>query len=362
VDAVVVGSGPNGLAAAIALARAGLSVSLLERADMVGGGMRSAELTLPGFVHDVCSAIHPLAAVSPFLTSLPLEEHGLEWVRPAAALAHPFDDGTAAVLERSIAATGETLGDDAPRWARLFGPLARTRTADGRPVRPPRPPRHPLALARFGAAAALPASSLARLAFRGERARALFAGLAAHSLLPLSRAPSAAFGLVLGLLGHATGWPFPRGGSQRLADALASYLRSLGGTIETGREVRSLAELDGARLVLLDVAPRGLLALAGGRPRRAPPPARAVPLRPGCSSSTGARRPDPWRAEARAQRPAPRRRARRDRRLRARAVARPIAARPFMILAQPSLFDSRAPAGRAPPGPTATSRTGRRWT
>jgi phytoene dehydrogenase-like protein len=265
-DAVVVGSGPNGLTAAIALARAGVSVQVLERAERIGGGMRTEELTLPGFQHDVCSAIHPLAVASPFLRQLPLAEHGVEWIEPPAALAHPFDDGTAALLERSPTATGATLGQDARAWSRHVGPLAR----DAEPLLedllgPPRLPRHPFALARFGLQAGLPASSFARTAFRGERARGFFAGMAAHSMLPLSQPATAGYGLVLALLGHAVGWPLVRGGSQQLAEALASYVRALGGTIETGRQVDTLAELDGASVVLLDTGPRELLRLAGPR-------------------------------------------------------------------------------------------------
>lgn len=265
-DAVVVGSGPNGLTAAIALARAGVSVHVIERADRIGGGMRTEELTLPGFHHDVCSAIHPLAVASPFLRGVPLAEHGVEWIEPPAALAHPFDDGTAALLERSPAATGATLGRDGRAWARHVGPLAR----DVEPLLedllgPPRVPRHPLVVARFGLQAGLPASSFARTAFRGERARGFFAGMAAHSMLPLSQPATAGYGLVLALLGHAVGWPLVRGGSQQLAEGLASYLRALDGTIETGRQVDSLAELDGAPVVLLDTGPRELVRLAGPR-------------------------------------------------------------------------------------------------
>ena len=272
-DAIVVGSGPNGLAAAIALAREGVSVRVLERAETLGGGMRTAELTSPGFKHDVCSAIHPLAVASPFLTTLPLAEHGVEWIWPPAALAHPFDDGTAAVLERSVTATGATLGEDAGRYARLMSPLVRDAPlvlADL--LGPLGRPSHPVALARFAARGALPATSFARTAFRGERARAFFGGLAAHSMLPLSRSPTTAYGLMLGILGHAVGWPLARGGSQTLADGLASYLGSLGGTVETGRNVGSLGELDGTGAVLLDVGPHQLAQLAGselpGRYRR----------------------------------------------------------------------------------------------
>src|SRR5690242_14235223 len=235
-EAVVVGSGPNGLAAAIELAQAGLSVRVLEAAETVGGGTRSAELTLPGFVHDVCSAIHPLGFASPFLRSLPLEAHGLEWVEPPAALAHPFDDGTAVLLEPSPEATAPTLGEDDARWRRLFAPLARDADSLLEEILAPlHVPAHPVTLARFGLRALLPATTVARRSFHGAKARGLFAGLAAHSMLPLERPPSAAFGLMLGLLGHAVGWPFPRGGSQAIADALASYLRSLGGDRKSTR-------------------------------------------------------------------------------------------------------------------------------
>jgi phytoene dehydrogenase-like protein len=265
-DAIVVGSGPNGLAAAIALARAGVSVRVLEAAEVAGGGMRSEELTLPGFVHDVCSAIHPLGVASPFFRTMPLAEHGVEWIEPPAALAHPFDDGTAALLERSPAATGETLGPDAARYRRLIGPLARDADAILDDLLAPlHVPAHPLAFARFAVPAGLPAAVLARGAFRGSRARGFFAGVCAHSMLPLSQPATAAFGLVLALLGHAVGWPFPRGGSQRLADALVSYLRSLGGDVETGTRVESLAELGEADVVLLDVTPRQVVAMAGDR-------------------------------------------------------------------------------------------------
>jgi phytoene dehydrogenase-like protein len=263
-DAVVVGAGPNGLAAAIVLAGAGRSVLVLEAADSVGGGMRTAELTLPGFRHDVCSAIHPGAVGSPFLRSLPLEEHGLKWIHSPAPLAHPFDDGTAVLLERSVATTADGLGEDGEAYRRLFEPLVGVvdDLADLL-LAPLRRPRHLRAAARLAANALLPATMLARRRFAAERARALFGGLAAHSILPLSKPPSGAIGLALGLFGHAFGWPLPRGGSQAIADALASYLRSLGAEIRCGCRVESLAELRAARVVLLDVAPRQFLALAG---------------------------------------------------------------------------------------------------
>ena len=265
-DAIVVGSGPNGLAAAIALAREGRSVLVLEADQAIGGGMRSEELTLPGFVHDVCSTAHPLVLGSPFLSELPLEEHGLELVQPPAPLAHPLDDGSSVVLERSVEATGAALGQDAGSYRGLLGPLVRdaARLLPGI-LGPLRPPRHPLSLVRFGLSALRSGNGLARGRFHGERARALLAGCAAHSMLSLRRSPSAAFGLVLALLGHLVGWPVARGGSQRLADALAAHLRSLGGEVEVGRRVRSLDELPPARAVLLDLTPRGVLEVAGHR-------------------------------------------------------------------------------------------------
>ena len=271
-DAVVVGSGPNGLAAAITLARAGRSVIVFEARETVGGGCRSAELTLPGFVHDVCSAIHPLAVASPFFRTLPLERYGLEWVQPTVALAHPLPDGTAAVLHRSLAETAAGLGPDAAAYTRLMAPLVRDwpklEAAILGPL--PLPPHHPLALAHFGLSGLLPAVWLAETRFRTDAARALFAGLAAHGMLPLGKPVTAAFGLVLGILAHVAGWPVPRGGAQRISDALAAYLRDLGGEIDTNTPITSLEQLPPARAILCDVTPRQLLALAGeGRPRDA---------------------------------------------------------------------------------------------
>jgi phytoene dehydrogenase-like protein len=268
-DAIVVGSGPNGLAAAITLARAGRSVLVVEGRDTIGGGLRTEELTLPGYRHDTCAAIHPLGVASPFMRSVPLAERGVEWIHPEAPLAHPLDDGTAVVLERSLDETAAGLGEDGEAWRRLLAPFVRDADAviDGI-LTPPLPPRHAIALARFGPRALRSAEGLARSAFVGERARALFAGNAAHAMLPLDAAASASFGLVLALLGHAVGWPMARGGSQTIAAALASILRSLGGEIETGRPVESLDELVAQShkpLVLLDVTPRQLIALAGSR-------------------------------------------------------------------------------------------------
>jgi phytoene dehydrogenase-like protein len=265
--AFVVGAGPNGLAAAIVLARAGRRVVVLEGEETAGGGCRSAELTLPGFVHDVCSTVHALAIASPFLRDLRLQRHGLELAHPETPLAHPFDDGTAVVLERSVEETARGLGPDGDAWRRLFEPLVRDwEGLFDDLLAPLRPPRHPLLMARFGLSGVRSCRGLARSRFEGERARALLAGCCAHSMLSLRAPVSAAFGIVLALSAHAVGWPVARGGSQRLTDALLAELRSLGGTVETGRRVESLDELPaGADPVLLDVTPRQLLRIAGER-------------------------------------------------------------------------------------------------
>ncbi|MDQ6671915.1 MAG: NAD(P)/FAD-dependent oxidoreductase [Chloroflexota bacterium] len=261
-DAVVVGAGPNGLAAAIVLARAGLRVLVREAAETPGGGARTEALTLPGFAHDVCSAVHPLGIGSPFLRRLPLAAHGLEWIQPTAALAHPFDDGTAILLERSTAAMGRQLGPDGRAWQALMDPfVARWKQVFADALGPLKVPRHPLLLARFGLAAMLPTTWLTRLLFRHSSARALFAGMAAHATLSLQRSPSAAFGMILGIAGHAVGWPIPRGGSGNITRALVSYFRSLGGSLQTAAPVMSLDELPPARAVLLDITPRQILKL-----------------------------------------------------------------------------------------------------
>jgi phytoene dehydrogenase-like protein len=267
VDAVVVGSGPNGLAAAIVLAAAGVRTVVREAAPVAGGGLRSEPLTLPGFTHDVCSAVHPLALSSPFFRSLPLEPLGLEWVQPAAALAHPFDDGTAAVLERSIDATVTGLEPDGSGWSGLHEPFARRWESLAQDLLAPplRIPAHPLLLARFGLRAVRSATAVAKKALAGTRARALFAGNAAHSFLPLESAGTAAFGLLLGVAGHAVGWPIVRGGSQRFADALLAHFRALGGEVVTGARVDRIEEVDSARIVMLDLSPRQVLTLAGHR-------------------------------------------------------------------------------------------------
>jgi phytoene dehydrogenase-like protein len=269
-DAIVIGSGPNGLASAIVLAQAGLPVLVLEAEAVIGGGVRSGELTLPGFVHDLCAAVYPFAAASPFFRTLPLEQHGLEWIDPPAPLAHPFDEGPAAMLERSVAHTAATLGPDAIAYMKWMAPLANAwERLESAILSPLRWPDHPLALARFGLQAFRPARGLARSLFRGERARGLFAGIGAHGMMPLEKPLTAGFGLALGMLGHAVGWPIARGGAQAITNALAAYLRSLGGRIETGARVNSIDELPPARAILCDLSPRPLLRIAAHRFPRA---------------------------------------------------------------------------------------------
>ncbi len=351
-DAIIVGAGPNGLSAAIELAQAGLRVSVFEASDVVGGGARSAELTLPGYTHDLCSAVHPLAYASPFLRRLPLGQFGLEWINPDAALAHPFDADECVVLERSVSATSASLGVDRQAYSEFFSSVlehwSRIETAF---LHPFHLLRHPGSLARLGMDAFRTARGLAHRQFQGANARALFLGLSAHSMLPLDRIPSAAFGMVLGLYGHAYGWPVPRGGAQKIADALAAYLRSLGGRIVTGSRVNSLIELPPARIVLCDMTPRQLLRIAGVSlpsgyrrsleryrygmgafkvdwalsepiPWGSPRCAEAITVHLGAL---------PWEIEASER----------------AAWASGLCERPFVLLAQPSLFDrDRAPAGR----------------
>lgn len=350
--AYVIGSGPNGLTAAIVLARAGLDVTVLEAQPTIGGGARSMELTLPGFVHDLCSAVHPMAAGSPVFASFPLAEHGLEWIQPPAPLAHPLDNGSAVMLERSIEATAAQLGRDGATYSRIAGPLVDAWNQLAPQILAPIVWRLPSAeMINFGLSGLWPASVTARSLFRTNGARALFAGLAAHSLLPLEAMASASFGWVLGLLGHAVGWPIPKGGSQRIANALASYFESLGGRVIANAPVRSLAELSDADLILCDITPRQLLEIAADRlphsycrslekwrygpgvfkmdwaldapiPWKAPECARAATVHIGgrfeeiAESERG-----PWENR--------------------------IGERPFVLLAQPSLFDpTRAPAGK----------------
>jgi phytoene dehydrogenase-like protein len=350
-DAIVIGSGPNGLAAAIAVARAGRRVVVYEAAPTIGGGARSAELTRPGFVHDVCSAIHPFAVASPFFRTLPLAEHGLEWIDPPAMLAHPFDDGSAAVVVRSADRTAAALGTDGAAYRAVLGSVADNwARLESTVLAPFRFPRYPFTAARFGLDALRSAETIARR-FSGRDARALFAGIAAHGMLPLDRAPTAGFGLVLGALAHVVGWVLPRGGAQKIPDALAAHLRSLGGEIITGSPVVSIDELPPARAILCDLSPKPLLRIAGHRF-----PSAYRDLLEQYRYGMGAFKVDwaldapiPWRTEACA----------RAATVHLGGTMEEIAAserdawegriseRPFVLLVQPTLFDpSRAPSGK----------------
>jgi phytoene dehydrogenase-like protein len=262
-DAIIIGSGPNGLAAAIHLARNGWKPLVLEAADTVGGGMRTKELTLPGYRHDVCSAVHPMGVASPFFKSLPLEENGLRWIHPEVPLSHPLDGGNAAVLHRSLDDTVAGLGKDGPRYRRFFSGLV-DRAGDlyGDLLAPARLPRHPLLMTRFGVGAGLPASVFARY-FATPEARALFAGNAGHSVMPFHLPLTSAIGLVLQLSAHAGGWPIPEGGSQSIATALVKVLEKLGGRVECSSPVKSLSDLPEARAYLFDVSPRNLARICG---------------------------------------------------------------------------------------------------
>src|SRR6478672_2865796 len=352
-DAIVVGSGPNGLAAAITLARAGCSVVVYEANATIGGGARSADLTLPGFLHDVCSAVHPLAAGSPFFKTLQLDRFGLEWIQPEIPLAHPLDDGSAACLSKDIDVTAEQLQDDSGAYRRLMKPLARNwenlSTEFLQPVL--HWPQHPITLAHFGILALCPATLLAKLTFKGEPARALFAGIAAHSFLPLDAPVSSAFALVLGLAGHAVGWPIPRGGSQQISNALTDYLRELDGKIEVNRRIENLRDLPTSRAILLDVSVWEFLRIAGqempsGYRRRLESFRHAPGIFKIDYSLSG---PIPWKAEA----------CRRAGTIHVGGTMDEIAAaerevvrgkipeRAFVLVAQQSLFDeTRAPRGQ----------------
>lgn len=264
-DAIVVGSGPNGLAAAIHLQQQGLSVLLVEAKATIGGGMRSAELTLPGFTHDICSAVHPLAMASPFFSTLPLKEFGLEFLQPEIPAAHPFDDGIAAVLDRSLEGTAKQLGADAGAYLKLMGPVVRQWPLLVRDLLAPlHLPANPLLMAGFGWKGLASATQLAKR-FATREARGLLAGMAAHAIQPLEQLATAAVGLVLMAAGHSGGWPIPKGGSQQLANSLERYFQSIGGTIETGFEVKRLQDLPSAKAILFDLTPRQLLRIAGHR-------------------------------------------------------------------------------------------------
>jgi phytoene dehydrogenase-like protein len=357
-DAIVVGSGPNGLAAAITLAQAGRSVQVFEGEATVGGGCRSAEITLPGFVHDICSAVHPLGRGSPFFAQLPLERYGLRWIDPPAPLAHPLDDG-AALLLRDPKATAQRLGPDADAYLGLVGPAVRDwdviiNDLTG-PFRIPLHPRKMLAAAGFGIRALQSLTGLARR-FKTPAARALLAGCGAHSMIGLTEPLSGAFGLIFLASGHTIGWPIPAGGSQRISNALAAHLESLGGTIVLNQRITSIDQLPPSRAVLFDLTPRQVLEIAGARLRARPGSSLYLRQLRRYRQGPGAFKldlaldgPIPWRdpevlrsvtvhvggtlEEIVASE---------------RAVTNgEVPERPFVLLAQPSLFDpSRAPSGR----------------
>jgi len=264
VDAVVVGSGPNGLTAAAVLAQAGCSVQVIEAADTIGGATRTGELTLPGFAHDLCSAVHPMGVLSPAFRALDLEAHGLEWLDARFGYAHPLDDGPAVLAELSLDATAERLGEDADAWRALCAPfLANPEVMFDDLLAPLRFPRQPLTMTRFGLRAVRSARGFANHWFKTEPARALFAGCAGHSFQSLDNWLTAAFGLVFAISAHARPWPVARGGSRAITDALAQHLRSNGGQIQTGKRVQSMADLPSARAVFFDIAPTQVAAIAG---------------------------------------------------------------------------------------------------
>ena len=351
-DAVVVGAGPNGLAAACTLARAGRSVLVLEAADRAGGGTRTEELTERGFRHDVCSAIHPMGVASPFFREIDLAPHGLEWVYPELSLAHPFDDRPAATLHRSLDETARALGPDGEAWRRLFAPFVeRSEALMEEALGPLRIPRRALLMARFGLQALRSAEGLTRAWFRSPATRAMFGGISAHAMVPLDSIATASFGLMLIIAGHRHGWPAARGGSQAIAEAMISYLRANGGEVRTGVRVTSLRELPETRAVLFDLPPRHVASIA----------AHALPTRyldalmrfrhgPGVLKVDWALDgPIPWRDEAcrragTVHLAGPWEELTRNE----HAVARrEIPERPFVLVAQQSLFDdTRAPAGR----------------
>ena len=351
-DAIVIGAGPNGLAAAIELARSGKSVRVYEANRTVGGGARSAELTLPGFTNDICSAVHPLALSSPFFSTLPLARYGLEFIHSPIALAHPFDDGTAAILDASVDTTSQKLGRDRSAYRDLMTPFVEHwHDLANDILGPPRLPRHPLITTRFGIRAIRSAKSFAESTFQENKTRALFAGLAAHSFLALDQLATSAFGLVLGLLAHTNGWPVAKAGSQSISNALAAYFKDLGGEIFTDHNIESLSELPPTKAVLCDLTPRQMVRIAGDslppRFRRRLTRYRYGPAAFKIDWALNA--PVPWRSPECSQAATIHLGGSFAQILISEKVVNSgqHAQKPFIILCQPSLFDpSRAPQGK----------------
>jgi len=352
-DAVIVGSGPNGLAAAITLARAGQKVLVLEGKDTIGGGTRTAEITLPGFRHDVCSAVHPLGLASPFFRSLPLADFGLEWIHPPVALAHPLEDGRTAVLTRSLEESADSLGVDRQTYQRLLTPLVESWQAilDDVLGPLPLPPKHPLTLARFGLLALRSARGLAENHFQDAPAQALIAGLAGHGMLPLEEITTASIALVLGILAHAVGWPIPKGGSQAISNAMAAYLKTLGGEILTRLPVTSYQDLPDSKAILLDITPRQVVKIFGDRlPSKYQNQLQGYRYGPGvCKVDYALSGPIPWLSEACTRAGTVHLGGTLDEISKAeKAVWRgEYSQKPLVLLAQQSLFDpTRAPNGK----------------
>jgi phytoene dehydrogenase-like protein len=350
-DAVVIGSGPNGLTAACVLARAGLSVHVIEAHSRIGGGCRTAELTLPGFKHDVCAAIHPMGLLSPVFRDLNLEKYGLEWARSPVPLAHPLPDGKAALLHSSLPETTRLLGEDAAAWTRTFDPLLRHQgELFSEILRPIRFPAHPLLMARFGLTALRSSTSVLRR-FRTTEARALFAGCAAHSIIPLDKLGTASFGLILALTGHTVGWPCARGGSANIVEALERFLRRHGGTVTTGSPIRKFTDIPPARAVLFDLPPRAVARIVGGE---LPPgfvrQLEAFRYGPGVFKVDWAlAQPIPWANSACAQAATVHVCGTAEELIASEAALDEgkLSAKPFVLVAQQSMFDnSRAPAGK----------------
>jgi phytoene dehydrogenase-like protein len=351
-DAVVVGSGPNGLAAAIVMAQTGRSVLVLEAQPTIGGGARTAELTLPGFRHDVASAVHTLANELPFFPSLPLEQHGLRWIIPPASMAHPFDDRPPAMLRTSFADTESTLGPDAAAYDALIRPFSdRWNDLAADALAPIHVPRHPFLLGRFGLSALRSAHALAMSRFKGEEARGFFAGLATHSIMPLTDIATASIGLVFAAVGHRVGWPIPAGGAQSVSDALVSYLRSLGGEVVSDSPVTSLGDIPSAKTIFLDLSTRGALQLAGDRFSSSYRGALER-YRPGpgiCKVDWALSGPVPWRNRECADAGTLHLGGTLDELTASEAAPwnGEHSEKPFVLAAQPSLFDpSRAPLGK----------------